>query len=120
VSGRRPQSKYKAIPTLHAGVRYASKSEARYAATLDLLQKAGQVRWWIGQPTFRLGCPENVYRPDMLVCLADGSVHAVDVKGVRTAKFNRDAKLWAAYGPMPLHIVGRKGTEVINGEGAKL
>jgi hypothetical protein len=116
VSARRP-TKYRAVPTVYAGVRYASKAEAAYAATLDLCVKAGETRWWIGQPTFRLGVPENVYRPDFLVCEADGSVHAVDVKGVRTAKFARDVKLWAAYGPVPLWIVNRKGVDIIEAAG---
>jgi hypothetical protein len=110
-------SKYGAIRTEYAGVSYASKSEAAYAATLDLLIKSGNVRWWIGQPKFRLGCPENVYVPDMLVVPAVGDPYVVDVKGVRTAKFNKDVRLWAAYGPCDLHIVSGKKVEVVQGRG---
>ena len=105
--------KYFAQPTKYNGVRYASKSEARRAAELDLKIKAGQIRWWIGQPKFRLGVPENVYTADFLVIGMDGQVWAEDVKGVETAKFRRDAKLWAAYGPCPLHVIGSRAVRII-------
>lgn len=98
-------SKYRAVPTVYNGVRYASKSEAKYAQHLDLLQRSGQVRWWIGQPKFRLGCPENVYVADFLVQYDDGDCAAIDVKGVRTDKFRRDCILWRKYGRMPLRVV---------------
>jgi hypothetical protein len=78
--------------------------------------------FWVRQTTFHLGCPENLYRVDFLVYSPEGPtpIHAVDVKGARTAKFNRDAKLWRAYGPCPLWVVTRKGktgwsVEVIEG-----
>lgn len=113
-------SKYRAVRTEYNGVKYASKAEAVRARSLDEDQKAGLVRWWIAQPTFRLGVPENVYRPDFLVVDRLGDIHAEDVKGVRTAKFNRDAKLWARYGPCPLHIRSRgKVVETIEPETAK-
>jgi hypothetical protein len=71
------------------------------------------VKWWIRQPTFRLGCPENVYRPDFLVVSAKG-VRVEDVKGVETSKFARDRKLWARYGPCPLWIVKGSDVEIID------
>lgn len=113
---RRParRNKYKAVATIYNGVRYASKAEANHAAALDLEQTAGVVRLWIGQPKFRLGCPENVYVADMLVVYVDGRVEVHDVKGVRTSKFRRDAKLWSSYGPCPLRIIGLHA-EVIPG-----
>lgn len=112
LTGRR--SKYRAVPTLHNGVRYASKAEAARRAVLDL---DPSVRLVVDQPTFRLGVPENVYRADFLVLYlaAEGlAVRVEDVKGVRTAKFARDAKLWRAYGKAPLWIVtGGRVVEVI-------
>lgn len=114
---QRRGSKYGAIPTIYNGVRYASKSEAAYAARLDLMVKAGEVRWWIGQPVFRLGVPENRYVGDFLVVPFFRLPYVVDVKGARTAKFNRDVKLWAAYGPCELHIVSGKKLEIITPNG---
>lgn len=99
--------KYKAKPTDYAGVRYASKAEAARAAALDLWAAAAPGRWWVGQPKFRLGVPENVYVADFLV-VDGGSVRVEDVKGVETAKFKRDKKLWASYGPCPLWLI-KKG-----------
>jgi hypothetical protein len=106
VPGLPGRSKYRATATTYNGVRYASRAEADYARTLD---ESGQVAWWIGQPRFRLGCPENRYSPDFLVALTLGGIIAVDVKGFETPK--------SRYGPIPLHIV-RKGScvEVIHPE----
>lgn len=114
LTGGRPRSKYRAEPTVYGGVRYASKAEASHASGLDLEVLAGRVRFWIGQPKFRLGVALNVYVADFLVVYIDGRVEAHDVKGVETAKFRRDRKLWATYGPCPLRIIGRRA-EVIPG-----
>lgn len=119
----RARNKYRAVRTEYGGCVYDSKAEARRAAELDLLVLAGDVAWWVRQVVFRLGCPENVYRVDFVVaertksCLfPDGViVHAEDVKGVRTAKFARDAKLWRAYAPMPLRVISGGKVEVIPG-----
>lgn len=109
------RSKYGAVPTTYKGVRYASRAEAARAEFLDSCAPIG-VRW-IGQPRFRLGCPENVYVADFLVW--DGvRVHVEDVKGVRTAKFARDVKLWRAYGPADLWVVAGEEIEFIPGGGA--
>lgn len=109
------KSKYRNEPTIYGGVRYDSRAEAHRAAELDLLVLSGTIRFWVRQPSFRLGCPENVYRADFLVVPRSGGAWVEDVKGVHTAKFARDAKLWARYGPCPLHVIGRGGTRVIEG-----
>jgi len=106
VSFKKPH-KYLAKRTVYNGVSYASKAEAARAAELDLLVKAGEVLLWIGQPKFRLGCPENIYIADFLVWEKDRLVHVEDVKGVATAKFRRDKRLWAKYGPCQLWIIAR-------------
>lgn len=127
---RRP-SKYRSKRTEYNGVNYASRAEARRARELDLLLKAGKILDWIGQPTCRLGVPENVYRPDFLVIAGleaigfrdtlgglmreAGALRAwyEDVKGHETQKFKRDCKLWAAYGRLPLHVRGEHGCKRI-------
>lgn len=109
--GRR--SKYRNVITTYKGVRYSSKAEANRAEQLDRDLKAGLIRFWLGQPKFRLGCPENVYVADFLVIDFD-TFWAEDVKGVRTAKFNKDVRLWEAYGPCELRIRARgKACETI-------
>ena len=116
--------KYNATPTVYNGVRYASKAEAARAMELDLQITAGLIDFWIGQPIFRLGCAENVYRPDFLVVNygavggAHSAIWAEDVKGMETAAFKKNKRLWKAYGPCPLRIIrGGKCVETI--EGAK-
>jgi hypothetical protein len=112
--------KYGAKATIYNGVKYPSKAQARRAEELDLEMKAGSVAWWIGEPVFRLGVSENVYRADFLVVwplektvFAGFGIHVEDVKGKETQKFQRDKKLWARYGPCQLHILGRDSVEII-------
>lgn len=101
--------KYGNTPTYYAGLRYDSKSEARRAEELDLMLRAGEIKHWSRQPKYHLGVPENVYIADFFVIMADGSFHAEDVKYMRTAKFNRDVKLWRSYGKHPLLILTLRG-----------
>ncbi len=109
----RGRSKYRAIPEVYAGVRYASRAEAYRARELDTLLAAGVISAWFAQVTVRLGVPENVYRPDFLVIPnlerwflegGDRDPWFEDVKGKETPKFRRDKILWAAYGPLELRI----------------
>jgi hypothetical protein len=106
------RNKYGATPTVYNGVRYDSKSEAARAALLDRNVEDGHALFWVGQPKFRLGVPENVYRADFLVVTPHG-VHVEDVKGHETPKFKRDRKLWASYGPCELWVVRGNKIEVI-------
>lgn len=108
-------NKYGAKPTEYNGVRYASKAEAQRARVLDQEQADGFINWWIGQPKFRLGCPENIYVGDFLVVSPEGT-RVEDVKGVETSKFKRDRKLWARYGPCDLWLIKGKKIEVIRPE----
>lgn len=107
------RSKYGNVPSYYDGVRYDSRAESLRAMMLDI---DPTVLFWIRQPRFRLGVPENVYVADFLVVRKDG-VHVEDVKGRETAKFKRDRKLWQAYGPCDLWIVDNHGWagEVIEG-----
>jgi hypothetical protein len=107
-------SKYRNERAEYGGVKYDSKAEARRAETLDALVERGEVLWWIRQPTFRLGCPENVYRPDFLVVHVGGGVHVEDVKGHETAKFKKDRRLWESYGPCELWLIKGSTVEVLH------
>jgi hypothetical protein len=114
MSTRAKPNKYRAQRTEYDGVTYASKAEACYAVALDVATRAGAYRHWTRQVPFHLGCPENKYVVDFLAWLPDGTTVCIDVKGVETAKFKRDRKLWARYGPCALNIVRRgKIVEVI-------
>ena len=112
--------KYGARATMYNSVRYASAAEAARAMELDVLLRAMEIQSWEHQPRFELGVPENVYVADFRITGPRGRVWVEDVKGMRTAKFNRDVRLWKSYGPCPLHILTRKGQgwerEIIEGK----
>ena len=50
----RKLSKYRAVPTVIDGVRFASKKEARRFAELKLLEKAGEITGLLLQPRYDL------------------------------------------------------------------
>lgn len=108
-------NKYRAKKTEYGGVVYDSRVEAAYARRLDLLKGAGQVRWWLRQVPVMIGEPgvDKPYRVDFVVCYADGSVRAEEVKGVETPQFKRQKRQWAKRGPFPLHVISGKSVEVI-------
>ena len=113
------RNKYGAIKTTFHGVTYDSKAEAARAKQLSLMKAAGRIRWWHPKPgTFRLGCPENRYRPDFMVCSMEDQVWCEDVKGIETPKFQRDVKLWEVYGDMPLRIISAKNPRIITPKGS--
>lgn len=99
--------KYRAIPTIVDGQRFASRKEADYFRQLTLLRsathKANRVTSIEVQPTFELhalgGKKICSYRADFRVTYGDGRVEIVDVKGMRLALY-RIKKKWveAEYG----------------------
>jgi hypothetical protein len=111
-------NKYGAKKTEYGGATYDSKGEAAYAARLDLLKRAGRVRWWLRQVPIMIGEPgvDKPFRVDFVVCVEDGSVEAHEYKGVETAQFKRQKKQWAKRGPFPLHVISGKKVEVIEPE----
>lgn len=107
------RSKYRNEPVMIDGHRFPSKAEARRDGELQLMKLAGAIKDYRRQPRYELGVPENVYVADFEVEDLDGSFWTEDVKGTRTAKFNRDVKLWRRYGPHPLHVISGNKVEII-------
>jgi hypothetical protein len=111
------KSKYRNVPTVIDGHRFASKAEAARYSQLKLLQAANQVRWFGRQPRFDLG-NDITYVADFLVIwnadettFADTRVTVEDVKGVETDVFRLKRKLFEAkYGELTLITKGRKLT----------
>ena len=111
---KRPRrNKYNANPTVYRGWRFDSKAEAEYAKILDALKGRLHVLWWLRQVPIDLN-EDDRYRVDFLVCYDDGTLEAVEVKGMETDRFRRIRRLWLKYGPFPLKIV-KKGrtTEIL-------
>jgi hypothetical protein len=91
-------NKYRNQPTVEDGQRFDSKLEARCYRELKLRQAAGEVLWFIRQPTFLLE-GEVRYRADFLAVLTAGGVEVIDAKGLITAECrNKMRQVKARYG----------------------
>lgn len=78
--------KFRAIPVSLEGIKFASKKEARRYQELKLLQKAGELIFFLRQTPFHL--PGNVkYVSDFMCFWQDGTVTIEDVKGIRTPMY---------------------------------
>jgi len=81
--------KYRNIPTMYNGRRYASKKEARYAGILDVLRLVAnpteRVLIWFPQVPFKFKCGTKMI-VDFLVCYADGRWELHDTKGGQATK----------------------------------
>jgi Protein of unknown function (DUF1064) len=83
--------KYRNQTAVYNGRRYGSKLEARYAAHLDLLWHAGEIRFYVTQTPFLLE-GGIIYRADFFVVLKDG-IEVVDATGVFTSVKNNKLKM---------------------------
>ena len=76
--------KYRNVPTEYAGRIYPSKVQARHAAALDLLVRAGQIRAWVPEVSIPLPPPytKERMRLDVMIIENDGRIRWQDVKGM--------------------------------------
>ena len=96
--------KFRAKPTIADGIRFDSKLEARYYERLKLLQKAGDVVFFLRQVPFHL--PGNVrYVVDFQEFRSNGDVVFTDVKGMETKDFIMKKKMVEAIYPVVINIV---------------
>lgn len=83
------RNKYGAKKAKRGGRTFDSKAERAYADRLELLQKAGEVAFWLEQVPLRLD-GGTIYKLDFLVfeCGEDGvfELRWLDVKSPATAK----------------------------------
>lgn len=92
------ENKYHAVKTAVDGITFDSKAESRRYDELKLLLDHGLLKGFARQPSFVL--PGGIrYRPDFIVCDADGVIYVEDVKGVRTQAFALKQRLWAVSYP---------------------
>ena len=79
----RIRHKFKAVQTEVDGIKFPSKKEAKYYQDLLFRQRTGEIIFSLRQTPFHL--PGGVkYVVDFQEFHSDGTVHFVDVKGVRT------------------------------------
>lgn len=96
--------KYNAKKTEVDGIRFDSKKEARYYQDLLLRQRAGEVVFFLRQTAFHL--PGGVvYRIDFQEFHSDGTVHFVDVKGMKTQMYIAKKKMVEATYPVTIEEV---------------
>jgi len=86
-------SKYHAKRTTVDGIAFASKAEASFYSTLQLLKAGGKIESFQCQVPFTLYA-DIVYICDFLVKFPGGFERVVDVKGVMTPEFRIKRKLW--------------------------
>ncbi len=96
--------KFGAIRTQRDGIKFPSKKEARRYDQLCLLQKAGDVLFFLRQPLFDLG-GGTTYKADFIIFWKDGHASIEDVKGMRTKSFNKAKKQVEAKYPVEIEIV---------------
>lgn len=84
---QRKGNKFGAKSSTYNGINYHSKKEAGYAAELDLLLKAGEIKEWTRQIKISLdvnGRHITNYYCDFRVITKDGSEELHEVKGFET------------------------------------
>lgn len=80
---RQLRHKFGAKQTTVGDKKFASKKEAAYYIKLQMLQKSGELLFFLDQVPFRL--PGNkTYRLDFMEFWADGRVELTDIKGFMT------------------------------------
>lgn len=101
---RRLRHKFNAAPVTLDGIRFDSKLESRFYQRLVLLQKAGEVVFFLRQVPFHL--PGGVkYVCDFQIFYSDHSVSFVDVKGYETETFKVKKKIVESIYPVEIEIV---------------
>lgn len=93
--------KFNAKITECDGIKFHSKKEAAYYIKLKLLQKSGELLFFLRQVPFHL--PGNiVYRLDFMEFWKDGEILFVDVKGMKTPQYLSKKKMVEALYPITI------------------
>jgi hypothetical protein len=103
---RKKYSKYKAKPVKQDGNYFASKLEFRLHNNLLLLQKTGEINYFLRQVPFHL--PGKVkYIVDYQVFYKNGEVKYLDAKGYETPVFKMKKKMVEDLYPIKIEIIKR-------------
>jgi hypothetical protein len=95
--------KYGAVSVIRKGIKFPSKLEAKLAAHLDLLTKAGEVIFYLRQPMFDLPGGTK-YTADFQVFWTNGEISFMDAKGVETKEFIRSKKQVEGIYPVTIEV----------------
>lgn len=100
------QHKFNAKPVDDDGQHFSSKLEHRYYLHLKLLQKSGEVVFFLRQVPFHL--VESKYVCDYQVFYSDGTVRFIDCKGISTPIFELKKRQVESIYPVEIEIVKSK------------
>lgn len=75
------------------GFTFDSKAEGRRYNELKILQRAGEIKYFNLQPSFKFECGTR-YLPDFIICDKNNKIWVEDVKGVETAVFKVKKKMF--------------------------
>lgn len=96
--------KFHAVPCKADEFNFSSKAERAYYQKLKLLQKAGEIIFFLMQVPFHLP-GKTKYIVDFQVFYSDGTVDFVDVKGVETEVFKLKKRQVEEIYPIKITIV---------------
>ena len=96
--------KFNAKPVKDDGHHFSSKLEHRYFNNLKLLQKAGDVLFFLRQVPIALPGGTK-YVCDFLVFYADGNVEFVEVKGIMTSMASLKIKQSEDIYPIKIKVI---------------
>ena len=98
---------YRALGRLPAG--QMNKTEAAYAAHLELLKASGDILWWKFEPANLRLAPKTFYNCDFMVLKKDHQLEMHEVKGgYITDDANVKIKVAASMYPFKFFIVRKK------------
>ena len=96
--------KFKAVQTVTDGIKFPSKKEANRYLQLKMLQRAGNVVFFLRQVPFDL--PGNTkYFVDFQIFYSDGTVTFEDVKGMLTPAFVKAKKQVESLFPVEILVI---------------
>jgi hypothetical protein len=96
--------KYNAIKTERDGFKFDSKKEAEYYDQLKIRQSGGDIVFFLRQVPFHL-VGNVTYRVDFQEFHKDGTVHFIDVKGMKTPEYKMKKKMVEASYPIIIEEV---------------
>jgi len=106
------KSKYKNVRTEIDGINFDSKAEADYYSYLLVLQKSGEVAYFLMQVPFLCGGGVK-YRLDFLVVYSDGHIDHIDVKGSVTSAFKNKKKQVESRYPIKIRCLFKQGSRFV-------
>ena len=99
---RKHYHKFHAKPVEADGIKFASKKERAFFEQLKLLQRSGEVLFFLRQTPLHLSDGKSKYVCDFLVFYADGHVEFIDCKGFKTETYKLKKRLIESQYPIEI------------------